>query len=352
MLGQISQPKKLCLLRLSAIGDVCHAVAMVQHIQRHWPDIEITWVIGKIEASLLKGLPGVEFVVFDKKAGLQGYKTLKQSLKGRNFDVLLHMQVALRASLASLCIPAKVKIGFDKKRAIEGQWLFTNQRIAAQHSPHVLEGFMGFAQALGLPKEAPQWQMPITDQTLLWASQTINSNKPIAVICPAASKAERNWHAEGYAGVAQQLIQRGFMVVICGGPTALEKILAEEILAQSSHEITNLVGKTNLQQLLAVLQLAHLVIAPDTGPAHMATTVRTPVVGLYAHSNPSRTGPYLSQSYVVNTYPDAIKQQLNKKVTDVAWGTRAKGKNLMLAITVEQVMSKVKKLIAKEYPEL
>jgi heptosyltransferase I len=87
MLGQISAPKNLCLLRLSAIGDVCHAVAMVQNIQRQWPNTKITWVIGKIEASLLQDLSGVEFIIFDKRAGLKGFRDLRQTLKGRKFDV-------------------------------------------------------------------------------------------------------------------------------------------------------------------------------------------------------------------------------------------------------------------------
>ena len=82
----------------------------------------------------------------------------------------------------------------------------------------------------------------------------------------------------------------------------MEKLLAEAIISRSDFSqdedtIQNLVGQTSLKQLLAVLKLGHLVIAPDTGPAHMAVTVGTPVVGLYAHSNPKRTGPYLYPQY-------------------------------------------------------
>ena len=213
MLGQLSAPKNLCLLRLSAIGDVCHAVAMVQNIQRQWPNTKITWVIGKIEASLLLGMEGVEFVIFDKQQGLR--KRL--------------MSNALRASLASLCIPAKIKIGFDSQRAKEAQGLFTNKKIAAQAQPHVLDGFMGFAEALGLAVTEPLWHMPLTDSEQLWASEKLSAEnaagKPIAVICPAASKAERNWHAEGYSQAAEHLNARGFKVVICGGPTTMENYL-------------------------------------------------------------------------------------------------------------------------------
>ena len=357
MPGQITAPKKLCLLRLSAIGDVCHAVAMVQYIQRQWPETQITWVIGKIEASLLKGLDNVEFIIFDKKAGLQGYRDLRSQLKHRRFDVLLHMQVALRASLASLCIPARVKIGFDRRRAIEGQWLFTNKKIKAQQQPHVLDGFMGFAQALGLEPVKPEWHMPIADQDLLWASEQLSSDKftdeqPVAVICPAASKAERNWHAQGYAQAADHLTGLGFLVVFCGGPTPLEHALAEEIVGLCDSKVKNLVGKTSLKQLLSVLKLAHLVVAPDTGPAHMAVTVNTPVIGLYAHSNPHRTGPYLFPHYVVSCYQQVIQKQQGKSLSKLHWGIRAKGEDLMNEIKLEQVKDKIRQLIADNYPEL
>lgn len=352
MQGQITAPNKLCILRLSAIGDVCHAVAMVQAIQRFYPDIQITWVIGKVEAMLLQGLPGVEFVIFDKKAGLKGYTDLRQHLKGQKFDVLLHMQVALRASLASLFIPAKVKIGFDRLRAKEGQWLFTNNAIAAQQHPHVLDGFMGFAQAINVPVSTPKWKMPLDDEDMLWASELLLSDKPIAVISPAASKAERNWHSEGYAKTAEHLNKLGFSVVICGGPTTQEKLLAEAIIAKTNASVTNMVGKTSLKQLLAVLKLAHLVIAPDTGPAHMAVTVATPVIGLYAHSNPHRTGPYNYQHYVVSCYQSMVQQQYGKALIKLPWGIRAKGVGLMNAITVEQVKDKIRQLIADNYPEL
>ncbi len=352
MSSQTSVPKSICLLRLSAIGDVCHAVAMVQHLQQCWPQTNITWVIGKVEATLLVGLANVELIIFDKKAGLKGYRDLWKKLQDQRFDILLHMQVALRASLASLCIRAKVKIGFDRKRAKEGQWLFTDQRVAAQTNPHVFDGFMGFVQALGLPKGSPSWQMPLTAQIQSWASEQLLTERPIAVICPAASKIERNWHSEGYANIADYLTARGFQVVLCGGFATMEILLATEIISHANSQIINLVGKTTLKQLLAVLKKAHLLIAPDTGPAHMAVTVGTPVIGLYAHSDPRRTGPYLYQQYVVSCYHHVIEQQHNKPLAKLPWGIRAKGKDLMTAITKEQVKAKIQQLITDHYPEL
>jgi len=202
MLSSINHPKSICILRLSAIGDVCHAVATVQAIQNKHPKAKIIWVIGKVEAILLKNLPNVEFIIFDKKAGLRGYQDLRTKLKGQKFDILLHMQVAFRASLVALCIRAKEKWGFDKSRAKEGQWLFTNHQISPQIEPHVADGFWGFAQAIGVSKDLkPVWNMPLRTQDKDWSSKQTES-KPYIVISPAASKAERNWLAERYAAVA------------------------------------------------------------------------------------------------------------------------------------------------------
>ena len=145
-------PTSICLLRLSAIGDVCHAVAVVQAIQKQWPTTKITWIMGKIEAQLLHDLPGVDVIVFDKSTGFAGMRKIWQQLAGQKFDALLHMQLALRASALTLGIKAKYKIGFNFKRAKEAQWLFTNKKINDTASVHVLESFFEFAYFLGIKK--------------------------------------------------------------------------------------------------------------------------------------------------------------------------------------------------------
>ncbi|WNC68945.1 glycosyltransferase family 9 protein [Thalassotalea nanhaiensis] len=345
MLGQIPTPKSLCILRLSAIGDVCHAVAMVQQIQKQYPDIEITWVLGKVEHMLLKDLPGINFVIFDKSKGFTAFKELKSAMNGRKFDVLFHMQAALRASIASLCISAKIRIGFDRARAREGQWLFSNRKVAPQNQPHVLEGFMAFANAIGVKTEEPHWLMPFGENERTYAKELIPQDKFYTVISAAASKAERNWPAQKYAQAADYLSKKGYHVVLCGGPGELEVNLANDIAKHANVELINLVGKTNLKQLMAVLESAKLVIAPDTGPTHMATTVETPVIGLYAHSNPKRTGPYTCQHYVASVYEECVLEQHGKPSEQLPWNTRAKGE-LMDRITVDMVITNIDKILS------
>lgn len=333
------QPKDICILRLSAIGDVCHAVSAVQAIQKHYPAASITWVIGKVEAALLDGLPGVDFVIFDKKQGKAAYTQLKQTFKGKQFDVLLHMQVAFRANLAASCIRAKVKLGFDWHRAKEAHSLFINQPIAKQQQAHVLEGFMGFAKAIGVPVTAPTWELPISDADRATALEHMQGLAKTLVISPAASGPERNWLPQRYAEIANHAHKQGFAVILTGAATELEQRLSADIMQYVNFPMLNLVGKTSLKQLLCVLEQASLVVAPDSGPAHMAVTVGTPVIGLYAHSNPARTGPYLYQDYVVEVYHQNLQQQYGKSAEQLPWGRRAKGMQLMEQITTESVIA-------------
>ena len=338
--------KNLCILRLSAIGDVCHAAALVDRFINHAPEIQITWIIGKVEYQLLKGMSNVNFIVFDKKQGKEAQRALKQQLGNQQFDALLLMQVALRANWVSRHINAKVKLGFDWSRSKELHWLFANKRIASQKYGHVLDGFMDFGDALNVPKAtSPNWSMPMSEEDLQFAEALSSRLGRYVVISPAASKPERNWLPERYAKAADHARSLGYKVVLCGGPAEIDKNLGDEITQFSQVIDENLIGKTSLKQMLAVLQSASLVIAPDTGPAHMATTVGTPVIGLYAHSNPRRTGPYLNLENVVSVYDQVILEQSGKPWQQMPWGKRAKGDDLMARIQVADVIAQIDKLL-------
>lgn len=334
-----SAPKSVCFLRLSAIGDVCHAIAAVQALQKHWPETKVTWIIGKVEAQLVQGLEGVELIIFDKKAGWTGIQSVWKALKGQRFDALVHMQLALRASIVTLGIRANYKVGFNRERAKEGQWLFTNRKIPDTHSQHVLDSFFSFIHYLGVPRSQPEWQLPIAQEHLLFAKQVLQG-KPSVVISPAASKDERNWQVEKYAQFADWVTSKGYQVVLCGSPSERELALSQRIQTLMNSTALDLVGKTSLKQLTAILRYADVVLAPDSGPAHIATTQHTPVIGLYGHSNPKRTGPYNSQKYVVSVYEQFAQQQYNKPIEDLSWSSRVKGSHIMDAISLEDVQQR------------
>lgn len=338
-------PASLCLLRLSALGDISHALPVFHTIREAWPETKITWIIGRVEHALVDDLPGVEFIVFDKKAGLAGYRELHQQLKPRRFDVLLHMQMSLRSSLVSLLVNSPIKLGFDKARANDLQWLFTNHQIAHAEHQHVIDSFFGFTEALGIQQHLYRWDIPIPDAAREFAASYIKE-QPTLVISPCSSKAYRNWHCEGYATVADYAIeQHGMQVILSGGPSTIEQQYAECIQRQAKHPLINLVGQTSIKQLLALLDRASVVLAPDSGPAHFASAVDTPVIGLYACTNPDRARPYRSTQWLVNRYPDAIRKKFNKTVAEVPWGTRVRDEGTMNLITIDDVTAVLENIL-------
>jgi heptosyltransferase I len=346
-----SAPKSLCVLRLSAVGDICHTVPVVRAIQGHWPSTSITWVIGKLESTLVGDIPGVEFVVLDKSRGGWAYRDLRRQLQGRVFDLLLHMQVSLRSSVASRMISSRIRLGFDRARAREFQWLFTTHRIEPGRRQHMMEGLFGFAQALGITDPRPRWDIPIPDEARRFAERQMQIDKRTLVISPCSSSRFRNWRSwstAGYAAVADYAVERYDMqVILTGSRTAMEMQYADEICRLSRHKPTHLIGQTSLKELLAILDRAHVLIAPDSGPVHMATAVGTPVIGLYVTTNPMRAGPFLSQQWVVNKYPEALKAEHGKTVDEVPWGTRVRNPAAIDRICVRDVTDKLDELMAE-----
>lgn len=335
-----TQSLSICVLRLSAIGDVCHTLAVIQAIQRYYPNAEISWIIGKTEASLMQNIPNVTIIPYDKKTGWKGIFTLWKKLSYKRFDFLLNLQTAFRASILSLGIKADKKIGFNKDRTREAQWLFTNQKVEMTDSPHVLDGQMMFAKAIGVTDLSAQWDLPISESDKEYAKQWMDSTRKNVVIAPCSSKKEKDWLPERYAEIANWLIERDINVIIAGSPSHYEMQTANHIQAIVP-QCQNIAGKTTLKQLAAVIQQADLVISSDSGPAHISTTQYTPVIGLYAIHNPRRTGPYQDLDKVVSVYDEAILQSYGKPWQQLPWATKAKGKNWMELITVDAVKQKI-----------
>lgn len=344
----MKKPLSLCIIRLSAIGDVCHTLAVVQAIQRQYPDAEITWIIGKTEAMLMQDLPNVTLIPFDKKSSWKNIFTIWKQLAHKRFDFLLNMQTAFRASILSLGIKADKKIGFNKDRAREMQWFFTNQKVEQTTSPHVLDGQMMFAKAIGVTDLTPKWQLPIPVEIIEKAKQWLDPIRKNVVISPCSSKAEKDWLIERYANIANWLIAKNINVILVGSP-AKRELEMTACIQQFAPNVQNLVGKTSLKELAALLKLADLVISPDTGSAHIASIQGTPVIGLYAIHNPRRTAPYNAQQNVISVYDEVVQTYYGKPWQALPWATKAKsktGENLMARISVESVKQKVVEILA------
>lgn len=335
-------PEHICILRLSALGDATHTVPVVRAIQEQWPATKITWIIGKLEHKLLSGLEDVEFIVFDKRGGWPAIQGLRSALRGQQFDILLHMQVAARANLLSRLVKAPLRLGWDRDRSRDFHHSFTQYHVAQVPFQHQVQGFLEFPRALGIQADTPRWDLPIATEAHDWVTERVPSDQPILLISPCSSHKLRNWRAEYYAEVADHAAgELGMQVVLSGGPSELELETGKEIADRMQLPCLNLVGKDNLEQSKAMLQRADLVITPDSGPAHIASALGTPVIGLYAATWSRRSGPYNSLHLCVDRYEQAARKYRKREATELRWGHRIEEPGVMDLIPPEKVIERI-----------
>ncbi len=336
----MNHPASICLLRTSAIGDVSHVVPLLRTLQQAWPQASLTWIVGKLERKLVGDLPGVEFVTFDKAAGWGGMRAVHATLRGRRFDALLQMQVAMRSNLLSLGIKADRRIGYDRARAKDLHGLVINERIPARSGEHVLDAIGSFCEPLGLKQTVVRWDIPIPDEAHVWAADQLPGDTPTLLVSPTSSHALRNWRPERYAAVMDHVASRGWRVVLIGGPSATERTMADTVLAACRHQPLDLTGKDTLKKLMALCARAQLLLGPDSGPMHMANSVGTRVLGLHAASNPDRSGPYSDRRWCVNKYDAAARKYLGKPASEISWGRKIEKAGVMDLIGVDDVIER------------
>jgi len=287
----------------------------------------------------------IEFITFDKSQGRAAYAGVRAQLRGRRFDVALCMHASMRANLLCRMLPTDIRLGFDSARARDFQWLFTNRRIPAATGEHAMEAMMAFATAIGAESRPLRWDIPIPDEARQFAAGLEHPGQALVAISPCSSQRSRNfrnWSVGNYAAVIHYLTDTiGAHVVLTGGRTQLEQDYGRSLAADRNGSISNLIGKTSLKELAALLAAADLVICPDSGPAHIACALGTPVIGLYATSNPERTGPVIHRELTVNRYPEAVRQYLGKDVDGLRWGARVRHPDAMDLISADDVIAKI-----------
>lgn len=339
--------KSICIVRLSALGDVLMAVPLIRTLQKGLPHAQLTWIISKPAFDLVEGMEGVEFILIDKPTKVRDYWRFKKQMSGRTFDILLAPQASLRTNFLYPLIKAKRKIGYDDHRANDFHGLFVNERITPGLE-HTLDGFLKFAKAIGVLDRDIRWDLPIAPEDYVWADHHLpKTTGPILVLNPAASKPERSWAVSLYIELLQQAQKKwNVQVLITGGPSDFDKHLASQI-CQVIPAI-NLTGKTKPKQLLALISKATVVLCPDTGPSHMATAVNTPVIALHAVTNPLISGPYLFQHLVVNHYPEAAEKFLGSSSIEEIWGQHVHGEQPMQLISVAEVLEKLSHVLGTD----
>jgi heptosyltransferase I len=350
MKASAQNPRTICILRLSALGDVTHVVPVIRVLQEQWPDTQISWVIGSLEHRLLRDLPGVEFIVFDKRGGWRAVRKLRQDLRRRHFDVLLHTQASARANLLSCLVHAPIRMGWNRERCRDLHQWFVNTPVAAIAQQHQVEGFLEFPRALGLVTGPPRWDLPIKAAAIDWVNQHIAPAQPLLAISPCSSHVWRNWNPARYAAVADFAARDlGMQIVLTGGPSQLERETGAAIERLMSAACINLIGADTLEQSKALLHRADLLISPDSGPVHIASALGTDVLGLYAATWSRRSGPFNSMDLCVDRFPQAARKYRKKEPDELPWGTRIEVPGVMDLVQADDVFARLETWWQRRY---
>lgn len=305
------QFNRIGIVMMSAVGDVVHVMPIIHALKRHHPSARITWVLQPGPATLVRGHPLVDdIVLFDRSRGWRGFLETRAALAERPFDLVLGLQVYFKAGLITGFTRSPIKLGFDRARARDANWLFTTHRIAPHDGQHVQDQYFEFLTALGVPHGAalgdPQWTLgPWNDEERQWQRDFLAQfDRPIAPIVVATSKAAKDWMPERWAEVCHLLWDEyGLQPVLVGGRSPRE-LAAEAIILERAPMAHSALG-SGLRRLAAMLDGAAVALSPDTGPLHLAIALRTPVISLIGYTNPKRVGPYdFAQDLMIDAYGD------------------------------------------------
>jgi len=290
-------PRSVCIVMMSAIGDSVHVLPVVNALRRAWPDTTISWIIQPLPHILVRDHPAVdEYLLFHRSRGAAGwaaFSQLAEQLKDRRFDLVLALQVYLKAGIITGLLSADVKLGFDRARARDLNWVFTNERIPTHAPQHVQEQYFEFLEYLGVDPEPVVWGIRLTDEELEAQSRFFGEiDRPTCAVVVGSTDQARNWTADGYARAIEELQNvHGLQPILVGGPSAGEREMADRISSLTNARPIDTLGD-DLRKVVWLLDGSALTLSPDTGPLHISRALETPVVGLYGHTNPKRAGPF------------------------------------------------------------
>ena len=328
---------RVCIVMMSAVGDTVHVLPVVTALKRHDPTMHLSWVLQPLPASLVQGHPGVdEIIPFDPGRGWRAFADVATRLRGVEFDLVIDLQVALKAGIVTALTRARRKVGFDRARARDLNWLFTSERIPAHAPQHVQEQYLEFLGHIGVDAEPVDWGIGPYPDERAWQRDFIRSvGGAYAAINVATSNPDRDWLPDRWVAVVDALHERyGLRTVIVGGRSGREIAARDAIAAAARPAPVDALG-SGFRNLVGILDGAELVIALDSAPLHLAVAVRRPVISLMANADPRRTGPFRSyHDLIVDAYHDpgevaAVSMQRR-------WGRMSK-------ITVNDVLARLER---------
>jgi heptosyltransferase I len=330
--------RHLCIVLLTGLGDVVHGLPIACALRRRRPDLRITWIAEPMPAGILGGHAAIDRVVmFHRKRGWRGVRALRAALRADPADLTVDLNVYFKAVFPTLLSGAPQRVGFGRDRARDATWLFHNRHLPARPRRHTMDMFLEFLDVLGVPADPLEWRLDLTDEEREEQRRFFGAldGRPVALIAATSANAKKDWVTKRWAVLADALDRdHGMRVVLIGGPGERETRVARAIIARAEHPPVFALGD-GVRRLIWLIEGARLLVAPDTGPVHIARALGVPVIGLYGHTNPWRVGPWRS---FADLWVDAYNPP--DSAPDASAADPRHGR--METITVERVLERVR----------
>jgi heptosyltransferase I len=297
--------RRVALVMMSAIGDTIHALPLVNSIRAAAPDVHLTWVIQPVPLQLFQGHPAVdEFVLFHRTMGWRAFPDFRRRVRDLRFDVVLDPHVFFKAGLVTGMLRAPRRIGYDRARAPDLNWIFSNERIAPRPRAHAQDEMLEFVDHLGIPR-VMEWGLGATDEERArYAPLLPPDARPTAALVLASSRKDKDWPADRYVSLVERLQgELGMRTVLVGGlsePENRAAALLERRLVEPPLDLR----AWDLRRVVALLERVDVLVSPDTGPMHIGSALGTPTIGLMGFTNPRRVGPYRFRDLTIDAYGD------------------------------------------------
>lgn len=294
-------PRRILIVKPSSLGDIVHALPVLDALNRTFPQAKIDWVVAKGFEGLLEHHPMINrlwIIHKDRWKNLRALsqtaaeiRNLFQALRAEQYDLVIDLQGLLRSGLITNATKSRVRIGFEEAR--EGSRLFYTHTVKGGRDIHAVDRYLRIAAQIGCDHAPACFPLPLVKD-----SDAIRQLKaemsPYALLVPGARWATKRWSPERFAKLAAALPLNSLVI----GSKADAGIGL--FIEQHSHgNARSLAGMTTLPELISIIRGARFVVTNDSGPMHIAAALDIPTIALFGPTNPVRTGPYGSRNVVL-----------------------------------------------------
>ena len=316
-------PRRLLIIKPSSLGDVATCLPLLCDLRAHFPTAQIDWMVSPAFSALVQNHPDISEMIYFDRSALAGWcwkpssaatlRTLVNQLRKATYDVVIDAQGLMRSALLAWASGAPVRIGPGDAR--EGaKFLYTHRVDSHRHLQLAVDRMRMLQTPLAPMANEVKFNLRADPVAADKIRSLLHTHQPYVVLLPAARWEAKIWSFDGYVQLGELAARNGLKIVILGSPA--EEVMCSELASRIGAAALSLAGRTNLAEMIAVLEMAVAVVGNDTGPLHVAAALRRPLIGLYGPTDEKSVGPWGQPDHVLRFAPLADYRRSTDDTSD------------------------------------